>query len=79
MMFQVLEPVQIRMGRAALGWSKEDLGKKATVGSATVTRFEAGSGVTVTTLKNLQTALEKGGVIFIPRDANGGPGVRLKR
>ena len=75
----MIEPVQLRMGRAALDWSAKELGKKAAVGHATVSRFEAGSDVTVSTLKSLQSALEKGGVIFIPRDANGGPGVRLKK
>jgi len=30
------------------------------------------------TLERLQTVLEDGGIIFIPADASGGPGVRLK-
>ena len=75
----MLEPVQVKMGRAALDWSAGKLGQKAGVGLATITRFEGGGGVTVKTLTKLETTLEKGGVIFIPRDANGGPGVRLKR
>lgn len=75
----MIEPVQIRMGRAALDWSAKELGKKANIGHATVSRFEAGNDVTVSTLASLQKALEKGGVVFISRDASGGPGVRLKR
>lgn len=75
----MIEPVQIRMGRAALGWSSKELAKRAAVGHATVSRFEAGHDVTVSTLKSLQSALEKGGVVFIPREASGGPGVRLRK
>jgi Cft2 family RNA processing exonuclease len=30
------------------------------------------------TLDSVQQVLEAGGVIFIPADAHGGPGVRLK-
>ena len=75
----MLEPAQIKMGRAGLDWSARTLGEKAGVGLATVARFEQGGGVTVKTLIKLEKALEKGGVIFIARDANGGPGVRLKR
>lgn len=75
----MIEPVQVRMGRAALDWSAKELGHKANVGHATVSRFEAGNDVNVSTLTSLQKSLEKAGVIFIQRDANGGPGVRLKR
>jgi transcriptional regulator with XRE-family HTH domain len=75
----MLEPVQIKMARAALNWSAKKLGEKAGVGLATIMRFEGGTGVTTTTLGKLEKSLEKGGVIFIPRDASGGPGVRLKR
>ncbi len=67
------------MGRAGIGWSAQELARRARVGFATVTRFEGGQGVTVRTLSKLESALEKEGVIFILRDASGGPGVRLKR
>ena len=67
------------MARAALGWSARELAKKVGVATNTVSRFEVGGGMRVDTLAQLENALEKGGVIFIPRDANGGPGVRLKR
>jgi ribosome-binding protein aMBF1 (putative translation factor) len=75
----VLEKVQIRMARAALGWSAKKLAAKAGLAHNTVARFEVGRDALFETVTQLEKALEKGGVIFIPRDANGGPGVRLKR
>jgi transcriptional regulator with XRE-family HTH domain len=75
----LLEVVQVRIGRAALGWSGRDLAKASRVSLVTIARLETGANTTVLTLTKLQKALEKGGVIFIPRDAGGGPGVRLKR
>jgi len=68
---------QVRMARAALGWSVRDLGTRAGVASNTVSRFENGMGTNLTTLKQIQMALEKAGIIFIPGDAAAGPGVRL--
>jgi transcriptional regulator with XRE-family HTH domain len=70
---------QIRMARAALGWGVRDLGKRAGIAANTVSRFENGMGTTVATLAQMQTALEKAGIVFIPADNEGGPGVRLKR
>lgn len=66
------------MARAALGWGVRDLGHKADVAANTVSRYENGMGMTVATLTKIQAALESGGVIFVPPDATGGPGVRLK-
>jgi transcriptional regulator with XRE-family HTH domain len=66
------------MARAALGWGVRDLGKRAEVAANTVSRYENGLGMTVKTLERIQTALEDGGVIFVPADETGGPGVRLK-
>lgn len=75
----MLERVQIRMARAALGWSARELADAAGVATNTVSRFEVGGDMRVDTLARLEKVLEKGGVVFIPRDAHGGPGVRLKR
>ena len=70
---------QIRMARAALSWGVRDLGKRAGVAANTVSRFENGMGTTVATLAQIQAALEKAGIIFIPADGEAGPGVRLRR
>lgn len=62
-----------------MGWGVRELGAKAGIAANTVSRFELGGEVMLDTAKKLERALEKGGVIFIQRDASGGPGVRLKR
>jgi transcriptional regulator with XRE-family HTH domain len=66
------------MARAALGWGVRELGMKAGISANTVSRFETGGSAMVETLIQIQTALEKAGIIFIPADEHGGPGVRLR-
>jgi transcriptional regulator with XRE-family HTH domain len=75
----VITRLQVRMARAALGWGVRELAQKANLAPNTVSRFENGSGARVDTLAQIQEALEKEGVIFVPADDSGGPGVRLKR
>jgi transcriptional regulator with XRE-family HTH domain len=70
---------QVRMARAALGWGVRDLGKQAAVAPNTVSRFENGLGTNVSTLRQIQSALEKAGIIFIPADGVAGPGIRLTK
>lgn len=66
------------MARAALGLSVRELAQRAQVAESTILRFETNKGGMQTgTLERLQSALEEGGVIFVSRDGNGGPGVRL--
>ena len=72
---------QIRAARALLGLSQGDLARIASIGVATLRRFEAARGGirgNAETLWKIQTALEKAGVSFIDADADAGPGVRLK-
>jgi transcriptional regulator with XRE-family HTH domain len=66
------------MARAALGWGVRELGAKAGISANTVSRFETGGGAMVETLIQIQTALEKAGIVFIYADEYGGPGVRLR-
>jgi hypothetical protein len=62
--------------RTALGWNVWHLDRAAEVSHHTVAHFERGGTARPTTVKTIQRALEKAGVIFI--DANdGGPGARL--
>ena len=65
------------MARAALGWGVRDLADHAGVAANTVSRFENGSGTTVSTLEQLQAALENAGIEFIPAAEGKGPGVRF--
>ena len=67
------------MARAALGWGVRDLGMRAGIAANTVSRFENGMGTNLTTLRQIQAALDKAGVIFIPADSVAGPGIRLKK
>ena len=69
--------LQVRMARTALGWGVRDLARKAGIAPNTVSRFENGAGARVDTLAQIQETLEKEGVIFVPADTTGGPGVRL--
>jgi transcriptional regulator with XRE-family HTH domain len=70
--------VQIRMARAALGWGVRDLADRAGLSPNTVSRFENGADARVDTLSQMQEVLERAGIVFVPADEQGGPGVRLK-
>lgn len=75
----MISPAQIRMARAGLGISVRVLSERANVADSTIHRFEANrGGMQASTLERLQIALEAEGVLFVPADANAGPGVRLK-
>jgi transcriptional regulator with XRE-family HTH domain len=74
----VITRSQVRMARAALGWGVRDLADRSGLAPNTVSRFENGLGTNVTTLKQIQSALEEAGIVFIPGDVTAGPGVRLK-
>ena len=74
----MISPLQVRMARAALGWGVRELAMKAGISANTVSRFETGGGAMVDTLIQIQTALEKAGIVFISADEHGGPGVRLR-
>ena len=70
---------QIKMARAALGWSVEKLAKESAVGVRTIHRIEAQDGLpnaTAANLKLLREILQAAGIEFIG-DAGEGPGVRL--
>jgi len=71
--------LQVRMARAALGWSARDLGKQAGIARTTVTRFENGLGTHISTLCKIQSALEKAGIIFTWADGVVGPGICLTK
>ena len=72
---------QIRMARAALGWSLELLSEKSGVSARTIRRIESEGGLEKATnanLKLIRETLEAAGIEFVgaPDD---GPGVRLWR
>ena len=70
---------QIRAARGLIGWSQAELASAADLGLATVQRLEAQDGILhgmSDTIWEVQSALEKAGIIFIDADETSGPGVR---
>lgn len=70
---------QIKMARAALGWSVEKLAQESVVGVRTIHRIEAQGGLPNATsgnLKLIRDTLQAAGIEFVGA-ANDGPGVRL--
>ena len=72
-----IQPVQLEMALAALGWGTRDLASAAKVSLDTIARFKRGERVKASTVDGMRTALEAAGVEFIPENG-GGPGVRLR-
>jgi transcriptional regulator with XRE-family HTH domain len=73
-----MRAIQIRMGRAAVGWGVRELAKKAGVTANTVTRIENGADAKQSTIDRLRRSLEAAGIEFIDENG-GGPGVRLRK
>ncbi|MGH1587329.1 helix-turn-helix domain-containing protein [Methylobacterium phyllosphaerae] len=65
------------MGRAALGWTTQDLAREAGVGGNTINRFEAGQDARVSSVDKMRAALEAAGLEFIPENG-GGAGIRFR-
>ena len=75
----ILVTQQIRMARAALGWSVSRLSEETSVSTSTINRIESENGLSVVTPANLKliiTTLEAAGVEFVGGPGDG-PGVRL--
>ena len=70
---------QIRMSRAALGWSIAKLSEKSSVSVSTIKRLESNEGfkkASEANLRLIRETLQAAGIEFIG-DAGQGPGVRL--
>ena len=70
---------QLKMARAALGWSIQVLADKSMVSARTIKRIESEGmieKVTPANMKLLRETLQAAGIEFIG-DADDGPGVRL--
>jgi len=60
-----ITPEQVRAGRGWLGWTQDDLAKRASVGLSTVRDFENGKRTPIpNNLAALQRALEEAGIGF---------------
>lgn len=75
----MMMPLHVRMARAALGWSLQELADKAKVNLNTISRYETGREIKSGTLESIESAFTAAGVVLIYEDANGGIGVRLTR
>ena len=78
-MMSTLTVEQMRMARAALGWSFETMAEKCGVSSRTLRRIESEDGLKKATNANLRLireTLQAAGIEFIG-DEGDGPGVRL--
>ena len=72
---------QLRAARGLLGWTQNQLAEASTLAISTIRRMEGDRGPLRSSAENVlkvQQALEGAGVIFIDRNEEGGPGVRLK-
>jgi transcriptional regulator with XRE-family HTH domain len=69
---------QVRMARAALKLTAQELAAKAAVSKNTVASVEAGADAHATTLAAIERALTAAGAVFIAENG-GGPGVRLAK
>jgi ribosome-binding protein aMBF1 (putative translation factor) len=62
----VMSPEQSRAARGWLGWSQQDLAKRASVGLSTVKDFENGSRTPISNnLNAIQRALESEGIQLV--------------
>ena len=74
----MINRVQMKMARAALGWGVRDLAARAGVAANTVSRYENGRDALSENLLKIQRTFEQEGIIFINEDDEG-PGVRLRK
>ena len=74
----MISDIQLKMARAALDLGVRDIAKLSGVAPNTISRYENGGDVRVSTLRKIQRALEEAGVEFLDENG-GGPGVRLRK
>jgi transcriptional regulator with XRE-family HTH domain len=74
----MINAVQCKMARVALGLGVRDLAEAAMVSPDTIARLERGEELRARTLAAIRAALEAAGVEFIAENG-GGAGVRLRK
>ena len=75
----MIDPVQLRMARAALGWSLQHLSEQAKVHLNTVRRCELGYEALTGTMQKIEAVFRREGVIFLEETEDAGPGIRVRR
>ena len=76
---EIVIPPQVRAGRALLGWSQEDLARRAGVAITTVRDVEGEKRAETAAAGEVVRALQDGGVEIVPGSSTSGPGVRLAK
>ncbi len=77
----MIEAAQIRAARGLVEFSQIQLAETSGLALSTIRRMEVAGGTLKSSVENVlkvQRALEDAGVIFVDRNEDGGPGVRLK-
>ena len=74
----IMNSIQCKMARVALGLGIRDLAKLAKVAQGTVSRLEAGEELKERTVDAIRSALENEGMEFIAENG-GGAGVRMRK
>jgi hypothetical protein len=70
---------QARAARILVQWPREYVARKADLSGEDLLAFETGAGIfDADASLRLRKVLELGGAVFLPEDADGGVGVRLK-
>lgn len=62
---------QVRMARAALQWTVEELARQTSLTAKTIHNYEHGGNATIETIEKIKVAFERAGVTWVPE--NGGP------
>jgi DNA-binding XRE family transcriptional regulator len=58
----MMSRTQLRMARAALGWTLKDLAERAKVNLNTISRYEAGGSMLSNTLEKIEADRRNGGL-----------------
>ena len=73
-----MSPEQCRAARGWLGWTQQELARRARVGLSTVKDFEKGERKTISaTADAMQRAIEEAGIRLLFRDDGGASGIAV--
>jgi transcriptional regulator with XRE-family HTH domain len=72
----MMSRTQLRMARAALGWTLKDLAERAGINLNTISRYETGGSMLSDTLERIEIVLRAEGIGFVDEDEHYGPGIR---
>lgn len=75
----LINGLQGRLGRVALGWSVLELADAASVSTQTIVRLERGEELRPATLQRIRNVLENAGIVFISEDNDGSFGILIRR